>query len=111
VARRPVPLPPMPTDPAVCRWCEGRIRDGRCLKGCRPADQPTYREWCTDCDREFDTGDPWHGYVCWQCQRPEIAAAIHDVTRTVAIECEFDQQAIDRRDRARERARGYLWLF
>lgn len=63
---RPEPpgLPPMPSDPMICRWCGSRrvllIADDPqswfCQRLCAPNEQAPYRVDCTECGCEFDTG-------------------------------------------------------
>jgi hypothetical protein len=69
-------LPPMPDDPAVCRWCGGHRLDLHiaeyglyCPAGCAPNDFAPYLGHCQDCTRDFHTGrrllsSDW----CWECE-------------------------------------------
>src|SRR3990167_4092942 len=100
---RVVPLPPMPADPSTtCRWCVGKVRDGRCLSGCRSAALAPYGDVCTDCGREFSTGKAMHAYVCWQCER-RAAAGMVLLDIDVRLDREPAGAAIDKRDRDRAR--------
>lgn len=70
--RGTVPLPPMPENPSICRWCSRTLQaygDGErfCASGCAAPDNPLYSGRCTDCERDFDTGDKWATTFCWQC--------------------------------------------
>jgi hypothetical protein len=107
---RPVPLAPMPDDPCVCRWCLARVRDGRCVRGCQPADSAPYGDVCLLCDRDFQTGNPNHGNACWRCERQELAEMAGSVRHTALIDQEADDAAIFQRDRTRERVRVPLPL-
>lgn len=74
-----VPLPPMPSDPRVCRWCTALMVSvaGQYVcttNGCTKADQPTWDGFCFDCRREFQTGSRWHTELCWQCTKREMDA-------------------------------------
>lgn len=67
----------MPSDPTVCRWCLGRKQapDGgtvaRCVQGC--FEEPVTASTCTDCGREYETGERMSGQQCWQCGRGDLA--------------------------------------
>jgi hypothetical protein len=71
-----VPLPPMPTDPSVCRWCDGHVEHGHCEANCLPADTKDhllYELRCGECDRKHRTGRVSHSEPCWECVRKERA--------------------------------------
>ncbi len=73
-----VPLPPMPADPSVCRWCEGPAPNGHCHAGCLPADTKEYlltELRCGECDRKHRTGRVSATEPCWECSRAEMARA------------------------------------
>lgn len=88
-ARRPrqfgtVPLPPMPSDPGVCRWCGGRLMElvsggTLCPYRCTAADQPLLIGQCDDCGREFRTGRFYDLDQCWQCRDKEMNRSRQDI--------------------------------
>jgi hypothetical protein len=72
---RLVGLPPLPTDPRICRWCLSRLEGHppatpACPLGCAPADAVVLLTGrCQDCGGEFRTGQKGGLYLCWQCER------------------------------------------
>lgn len=77
-----VPLPPMPDDPSVCRWCTGPktknfLNAPICQAGCAPDNVTTSGpRKCSDCERTFQTGERFPGDQCWECARGERARAV-----------------------------------
>lgn len=80
------PLPPIPTDPKVCRWCHGRkrafIEGGQleiCNAGCAPNDQAPYLGHCQECGRDFETGRRLlDAPLCDECDADAIGQAMYD---------------------------------
>lgn len=74
----PANLPPMPSDPTICRWCGGKTRllipgDPKsvfCQNLCAPSDTAPYLNQCTDCGEDFYTGKH-RADVCWACESAE----------------------------------------
>lgn len=83
------PMAPMPGDPAVCRWCGGRLRalvDGEpadyCQNGCAKNSDHPYLGHCSECGRNFETGRPlMQASLCSACE-PRLVAEQPNEGRT-----------------------------
>lgn len=98
--RGSVPLPPMPVDPNVCRWCDStRVTlstgDVICTRGCAPNDSTPYTFDCDICGQEFQTGSS--SRTCWKCARREHSASIADQgPKPVGYEADMRGKGADR---------------
>ena len=80
--RVPDALPPMPSDPRYCRWCNNRRRMSEvseapeawpCPLGCAPNNEAPYQRRCGEdgCRTEFRTGSRDQD-LCWFHHRREL---------------------------------------
>lgn len=78
------PQPPMPEDPAMCRWCCTRRKelfeaDGElpalyhCSNGCAQNGSSPFLGHCPDCGRDFKTGQRLAS-LCFECDQKEREA-------------------------------------
>lgn len=72
-------LPPMPSDPSVCRWCGCRrvrlsIGVWHCPSGCAANDVAPYSGSCDDCGCQFETGKRFAAHQCPGCAAGQLAA-------------------------------------
>lgn len=99
--RGTVPLPPMPDDPMVCRWCESRrvklsTGDVLCSRGCAANESAPYAGQCSICAREFETGSS-DTSVCWQCSKREYRAGVADAgPRSTGYEADMRAKGANR---------------
>jgi hypothetical protein len=82
----PAVTAPLPGDPAICRWCLGRLvallPDGPvdyCTRGCAPNDVVPYLGHCADCGRGFTTGKHM-ALLCYECEQ-KAAGEMAEVSR------------------------------
>jgi CxxC-x17-CxxC domain-containing protein len=80
VKRNPEGLPPMPTDPRYCRWCNARrrlpvlespVEGWPCPNGCAPNHDVPFTRRCAECQVEFRSGSV-HQDLCWFHHRREM---------------------------------------
>lgn len=76
------PQAPMPTEPGICRWCRGRLRQvllsepvfDYCEAGCARNDMAPFLRHCQECGREFHTGRRLLSSLCCECDASERAS-------------------------------------
>ena len=101
-----VPLPPMPTDPSICRWCDGpMLTNGICAASCLPADTKEYlltERRCLACQRKHRTGRTSDLDMCSECLAAErnryASQAVGERPRQSAF-LDHRQHAVTRRAR------------
>lgn len=79
-------LPPLPTDPVVCRWCGGRLRallEGEpatyCQNRCATNDAAPYFGHCDECGADFWTGKV-SASTCYECDQADLRRQPNDPT-------------------------------
>lgn len=82
--RGQAPQPPMPEDPAICRWCGSRRTElfpaegelpalYHCSNGCAQNGSSPFLGHCPECGRDFKTGQRLAS-LCYECDQKERAA-------------------------------------